>query len=107
MRRTKLILAVLAAMAMLLPVVAAPALADGFRHHNFKDFDDEEVEIFDNDLDDLDDFGFFLVSDVDVDVDEEEVGPRHDDEGECFVEEVDWDLDGVIAEWEIDVVCFV
>ena len=104
MRRTKVILAVLAAMAMLLPVVAAPALADDFRHHDFKDFEDEEVEIFD---DDLDDFGFFLVSDVEVDVDEEEVGARHDDEGECFVEEIDWDLDGFIAEWEIDVVCFV
>jgi hypothetical protein len=106
LRRTKLILAVLAAMAMFLPVVAAPALADDF-HKDFKDFDDEEVEIFDDDFDDLDDFGFFLVSDVEVDVDEEEVGHRNDDEGECFVEEVDLDLDGFIAEWEVDVVCFV
>ncbi len=76
----------------MLMAIAGPAMAD----HTF------EVEEFE-----VDEFFFPLVSEVDVDVDVENVGPRNDNEGECIVTEVDWDLDGFIAEWEIEITCFV
>jgi hypothetical protein len=118
MRRAKLVLAAAAVMVAMLMAFSAPAMANNNNERNdqhrtniFNDnccnnerhHGDDDFGIFDLD----DDFSGFLVGEVDVDVDEENVGARNDNEGECFVEEIDWDLDGFIAEWEIDVVCFV
>jgi hypothetical protein len=114
MRRIKLVLALAAVLLATLIVTAGPAMADNTNRQDL--WDDHWEDSWDGWGDrhhddvfgaDVDDFGFFLVGEVEVDVDEEEVGARHDDEGECFVEEIDWDLDGFIAEWEIDIVCFV
>jgi Ni/Co efflux regulator RcnB len=112
MRRIKLVLALAAVLLATLIVTAGPAMADNNRQENRQDrwedrwdrWEDRHDNVFGADVDD---FGFFLVDEVEVDVDEEEVGARNDNEGECFVEEIDWDLDGFIAEWEIDIVCFV
>ena len=115
MRRIKLVLAMAAVVVATLIVTAGPAMADHTNRHEenrqerLEDRWDWWEDHHHGDVSgaDIDDFGFFLVDEVDVDVDEEEVGPRNDLEGECFVEEIDWDLDGFIAEWEIDIVCFV
>ena len=105
----------------MLMAIAGPAMADHTQRHenridNRQDRIDERQDRFDNDFffieedfddEEFDEFFFPFFAEVDVDVDEENVGPRNDNEGECIVTEVDWDLDGFIADWEIDVTCFV
>ncbi len=93
----------------MLMAIAGPAMADHTqRHENRQDrWEDRWDERWDDVEFEVDEFFFPLVSEVDVDVDVENVGPRNDNEGECIVTEVDWDLDGFIAEWEIEITCFV
>ena len=64
------------------------------------DFNDNEDFFFDNNED-------FFLNPFEVDVDTEEVNEDSDLEGECFVTEIDWDEDGFISDWEIEVTCFV
>ena len=65
------------------------------------DFNDNEDFFFDDNED------FFFLNPFEVDVDTEEVNEDSDLEGECFVTEIDWDEDGLISDWEIEVTCFV
>jgi hypothetical protein len=65
------------------------------------DFNDNEDFFFDDNED------FFFLNPFEVDVDTEEVNEDSDLEGECFVTEIDWDEDGFISDWEIEVTCFV
>ena len=64
------------------------------------DFNDNEDFFFDYNED-------FFLNPFEVDVDTEEVNEDSDLEGECFVTEIDWDEDGFISDWEIEVTCFV
>jgi len=115
-------LVLLTAIVTVLAVQAGPVMADDdvrcHERNNGTTACHERDDDGDNDADDVDfdfedevllsDLFFFpFVSEVDVDVDEENVGPRNDREGDCIVTGVDLDLDGLIAEWEIEVTCFV
>ena len=125
MRRIKLILAMTAVLVGTLALQAGPAMADDLDcrdanrfEHRFDvdavncdgdvfvdrdefDFNDNEDFFFDDDED------FFFLNPFEVDVDTEEVNEDSDLEGECFVTEIDWDEDGFISDWEIEVTCFV
>ena len=124
MRRTKMVLAVIAVMAAILVAFAAPAMADDGRHnkdndrhdrhdHGFRFFDHNRS--FDNDC--CDDHELFDVDDLvftgfspfvfapKIDVDTEEVGNNNDLEGECFVTDIDGN--GFIDDWEVEITCFV
>ncbi len=64
------------------------------------DFNDNEDFFFDDNED-------FFLNPFELDVDTEELNEDSDLEGECFVTEIDWDEDGFISDWEIEVTCFV
>jgi len=125
MRRIKLILAMTAVLVGTLALQAGPAMAEDLDcrdanrfEHRFDvdavncdgdvfvdrgefDFNDNEDFFFDDNED------FFFLNPFEVDVDTEEVKEDSDLEGECFVTEIDWDEDGFISDWEIEVTCFV
>ena len=124
MRRIKIIVAMAAVLVGMLTLQAGPAMADDLDcrdanrfEHRFDvdavncdgdvyvdrgefDFNDNEDFFFDNNED-------FFLNPFEVDVDTEEVNEDSDLEGECFVTEIDWDEDGFISDWEIEVTCFV
>ncbi len=124
MGRVKLILGVLALVVAAFAAFSGPVMADEldcrdanrFEHRfdvdavncdgdvfvdrNELDFDHNEVFFVDDNED-------FFLEPFEVDVDTEEVNEDSDLEGECFVTEIDWDEDGFISDWEIEVTCFV
>ena len=69
--------------------------------------DRDEFDFYDNEDFFFDDNEDFFLNPFEVDVDTEEVNEDSDLEGECFVTEIDWDEDGFISDWEIEVTCFV
>ncbi len=87
MRRIKVIVAVVATMAMML--AAGPASANDWNdRHGWNDWNDRHGS-----------WGWGV---PEFDVDFENVRNRSDRAGECFVADIDWD--GWISEWEI--VCY-
>lgn len=125
MGRVKLILGALALVVVTFAAFSGPVMADELDcrdanrfEHRFDvdavncdgdvfvdrgefDFNDNEDFFFDDNED------FFFLNPFEVDVDTEEVNEDSDLEGECFVTEIDWDEDGFISDWEIEVTCFV
>ena len=124
MRRIKIILAMAAVLVGMLALQAGPAMADELDCHDANRFEhrfdvdavncdgDVFVDRDEFDFNDNEDFFFdynedFFLNPFEVDVDTEEVNEDSDLEGECFVTEIDWDEDGFISDWEIEVTCFV
>ena len=124
MRRIKIIVAMAAVLVGMLTLQAGPAMADDLDCRDANRFEhrfdvdavncdgDVYVDRGEFDFNDNEDFFFddnedFLLNPFEVDVDTEEVNEDSDLEGECFVTEIDWDEDGFISDWEIEVTCFV
>jgi hypothetical protein len=124
MRRIKIIVAMAAVLVGMLTLQAGPAMADDldcrdanrFEHRFDVDAVNCDGDVFvdrgEFDFNDNEDFFFddnedFFLNPFEVDVDTEEVNEDSDLEGECFVTEIDWDEDGFISDWEIEVTCFV
>ena len=124
MRRIKIIVAMAAVLVGMLALQAGPALADDLDCRNANRFEhrfdvdavncdgDVYVDRGEFDFNDNEDFFFddnedLFLNPFEVDVDTEEVNEDSDLEGECFVTEIDWDEDGFISDWEIEVTCFV
>ena len=124
MRRIKIIVAMAAVLVGMLALQAGPAFADDLDCRDANRFEhrfDVDAVNCDGDVyvdrgefafNDNEDFFFddnedFFLNPFEVDVDTEEVNEDSDLEGECFVTEIDWDEDGFISDWEIEVTCFV
>jgi hypothetical protein len=124
MRRIKIIVAMAAVLVGMLTLQAGPAMADDLDCRDANRFEhrfdvdavncdgDVYVDRGEFDFNDNEDFFFddnedFFLNPFEVDVDTEEVNEDSDLEGECFVTEIDWDEDGFISDWEIEVTCFV
>ena len=124
MGRVKLILGALALVVATFAAFSGPVMADEldcrdanrFEHRFDVDAVNCDGDVFvdrgEFDFNDNEDFFFddnedFFLNPFEVDVDTEEVNEDSDLEGECFVTEIDWDEDGFISDWEIEVTCFV
>ena len=124
MRRIKIIVAMAAVLVGMLALQAGPAMADDLDCRDANRFEhrfdvdavncdgDVYVDRGEFDFNDNEDFFFddnedFFLNPFEVDVDTEEVNEDSDLEGECVVTEIDWDEDGLISDWEIEVTCFV
>ena len=117
MGRVKVILGALALVVATFAAFSGPVMADELDcrdatrfEHRF-DVDavncDGDVFVDRGEFDFNDNEDFFFLNPFEVDVDTEEVNEDSDLEGECFVTEIDWDEDGFISDWEIEVTCFV
>ncbi len=124
MGRVKLILGALALVVATFAAFSGPVMADEldcrdanrFEHRFDVDAVNCDGDVFvdrgEFDFNDNEDFFFddnedLFLNPFEVDVDTEEVNEDSDLEGECFVTEIDWDEDGFISDWEIEVTCFV